>query len=55
MMTVVLNGNLIFKESVADNPAELVGIKISFEGTGEIRNIRLSAPGEAPVLNDEFD
>ncbi|MEJ7691835.1 hypothetical protein [Daejeonella sp.] len=55
VMTIVLNGKRIFQESVAENLAELVGIKISFEGTGEIKNVRLGAPGKFPVLNDQFN
>lgn len=55
VLTIVLNGKPIFKEVVAENSAELVGIKISFEGTGEIKNVKLGAPGKSPVLNDEFD
>lgn len=55
VMTIFLNGKPIFKENISENIAELVGIKISFEGTGEIKNVRLGAPGKPPILNDEFN
>lgn len=55
VITIILNDKPVFKENFAENLAEIVGIKISFEGTGEIKNVRLGEPGKKPVLNDEFN
>lgn len=54
VFSVLLNGKLVFKESVAENKEELVGIKIAFEGTGDIQKVKIGAPGKEPVLDDVF-
>ena len=54
VLTILLNGKPIFKDTVAENKEELVGIKIAFEGTGEIRRVKLGTPLGVPVINEVF-
>jgi hypothetical protein len=53
-MSVLLNGKQIFNENLVENLSEIVGLKISFEGTGEIKKVMLGYPGKPPVLDSHF-
>jgi hypothetical protein len=51
---ILINKNVAFQEKITRPLNELVGIRIGFEGTGEIEYMKLSSPGKI-ILQDQFN
>ena len=59
VFSISLNDNIVIEEKITSPLAELIGIRIGFEGTGEIDNVQLYSPGKivlqenaiTPLLN----
>lgn len=47
-LNIFLNDKLIFNSKV-DHASEMVGFCLSFEGTGEVRKVKLGKPAKFPV------
>jgi len=54
IFSITLNNNIVLEEKITQPLAELVGIRIGFEGTGEIQYVQLASPGKI-ILNDQFN
>jgi hypothetical protein len=53
-LTISLNGERIFAASITQTIGDIVGLSISFEGAGEIKDVKLSNSKEV-LLDDRFD
>lgn len=51
--SIFINNNLAIQEKITEPLKELVGIRIGFEGTGEIESLNLSSPGKI-ILQEQF-
>jgi len=53
LFSISLDDNIVLEEKITKPLKELVGIRIGFEGTGEIEYVNLSSPGKI-ILQDQF-
>jgi hypothetical protein len=51
--SIFINNNLAIQEKITEPLKALVGIRIGFEGTGEIESLNLSSPGKI-ILQEQF-